>query len=37
MTGPMKSLASIVRSSLKTGLKVSFTKKELKMMGIKVK
>jgi len=37
MTGPMKSLASIIRSSLKAGMKVSFAKKELKMMGIKVK
>ena len=36
MTGAMKSLASIVRSSLKADLKVSFTEEELKIMGIKV-
>jgi hypothetical protein len=36
MTGAMKSLASIVRSSLKAGLSVSFTEKELRSMGIKV-
>ena len=36
MTGAMKSLASIVKSSLKAGLKVSFTEEELKAMGIKV-
>jgi hypothetical protein len=36
MTGAMKSLASVVEGSLKAGLKVSFTEKELKGMGIKV-
>jgi len=32
----MKSLASIVRGSLKAGLSVSFTEEELKSIGIKV-
>jgi hypothetical protein len=36
MTGAMKSLASIVKSSLKAGLRVSFTEEELKVMGIKI-
>jgi len=36
MTEAMKSLASIVKGSLRAGLKVSFTEKELKKMGIKV-
>jgi len=36
MTEAMKSLASIVRGSLKAGLKVSFTEEELKSIGIKV-
>jgi hypothetical protein len=36
MTGAMKSLASIVRSSLKAGLSVSFTEEELKSIGIRV-
>jgi len=36
MTGTMKSLASIVKSSLRAGLRVSFTEEELKVMGIKV-
>jgi len=36
MTKAMKSLASIVKSSLRAGLKVSFTEEELKVMGIKV-
>jgi len=36
MTRAMKSLASIVKSSLRAGLKVSFTEEELKVMGIKV-
>ena len=32
MTGAMKSLASVVEGSLKCGLKVSFTERELKAM-----
>jgi len=35
MTEAMKSLASIVRGSLKAGLRVSFTEEELKSIGIK--
>jgi hypothetical protein len=36
MTRAMKSLASIVKSSLKAGLSVSFTEEELRSLGIKV-
>ena len=36
MTDAMKSLASLVRGTLKCGIKVNFTEAELKLMGIKV-
>jgi len=36
MTEAMKSITSFIKGSLKCGLKVSFTEKELKAMGIKV-
>ncbi len=36
MTEAMKSIASFIKGSLRAGLKVSFTEKELKEMGIKV-
>jgi len=36
MTEAMKSITSLIKGSLKCGLKVSFTEKELKGMGIKV-
>ncbi len=36
MTEAMESIASFIRGSLRAGLKVSFTEKELEEMGIKV-
>jgi len=36
MTEAMKSITSFIKGSLRAGLKVSFTEKELKEMGIKV-
>jgi len=36
MTEAMKSITSFIKGSLKCGLKVSFTERELKAMGIKV-
>ncbi|GBU25919.1 hypothetical protein R83H12_02586 [Fibrobacteria bacterium R8-3-H12] len=37
MTRAMKSLASIVKSSLKAGLSVSFNEEELKSIGISLR